>query len=798
MLDRYKIWQGCILCCLIVIGTTLESQAHNELDEDIFQMSLEDLMDIDISTGSMLPVSARKSQSAVTIISRKEIQHSPARNIAALLETYVPGLIVMTHSEGDKIGLRGMIAAENYKLILLLNGRNISNFVYEGVIHEIDMWDLDDIERIEVVRGPGSVTYGTGAIAGVINIITREPSSESVRVATAADPVFRSYGGNVSISTSLSDTWELFAFGSLRATSGQKDAEYRTMSGDTTTTQRLVGLSPGSVGPQAYLADGIDRPQIKAHVSLKSSSNFEVVARYAQSGQTHNTRTKFVITNDNGDTTDLINDRHVALRSFALFPQYSFDLNEDIAGNIHFGFDSQEYLRIDMNANDPEYNRIENYRDYAFSQDRYIARADVAYKSKDMNLTAGLEFNHIQVGAPWFSDADELLIREGVYILSDTNTSVYWNNPEATVSEGNGAFEVGNGFGVSTFSFIAQGDVALNENTTIFAGVRVDKPSISNVQFSPRLTVFHQLDNNNSLRLTWQTSQRLMPLRAQYLFYERDKSSDKELRNEEIMATELSWKTVVSEKISFETHAFYNDIDIVGFTGKDLQFIGNQLDAGVEIESVFKSNGLHLRLSHAAHFPLDFKANEDLKDSTNRNNITFSDYLYRPRTQYPILLESTGSGLNNWSNHTTKLIARQSLLNGNLQVHVDARVFWEFQGSLVEVEMYRNAYNAVDKTQLSPEELKAHLEDVAVFEHEVALVEEAGAYETTFTVNAAIAYSIDIGDTQTLTLTLFGERLLGDSFRYYVSTGSSRAYPERLRWIQEPRTIGLKASLLLR
>ncbi len=794
----------CALGCALIVFAGYSFQAfanpttESELGEDIFDMSLSELMNIDVSTGAMQTISARKTQHAITVISRREIQFSPARNIAALLEAYVPGLLVMTHSEGDKLGLRGMIAAENYKLILLLNGRNISNFVYEGVITEIDMWDLDDIERIEVIRGPGSVTYGTGAIAGVINIITRKPESYYTRVSASSDVVYNSYGGNLTISQPLSDTWDVLAFGSFRSTKGQQDAEYRFMSGDTSTTQRLMGFDDPNSEAQDYLADGLDRPQVKGLLQFTNNDNFDIVARYTQSGQTHHTRSKFNVTNEDGEVTERLNDRQVALRSFGVFPTLKVDVIDNIQSSLKLGFDSQEYIRIDLNANGTEMDRIENYRDYAFSQDRYDARLESSYSNDDLNVSVGIEFNHIQVGAPWFSDADELLIREGVYILSDTNTSVYWNNPEATVGESNGAFEVGDGFGVSTFSLMAQGDMQLFESTTLFAGFRLDKPSISSVQFSPRLSVLHDIDENNSLRLTWQTSQRLMPLRAQYLYYQRDRTSDDKLRHEEIMATELSWKTILSEHVSIETHAFYNDIDIVGFTGRDLQFIGNQQDAGLELETVYKQGGLHVRLSHAAHFPLDFTANQDLADSTNRNNITFSEYVYQPNTGYPILLKSTGSDLNNWSNHTTKVVARQSLLDGKLQLHVDARVFWGFQGSLDEIEMYRNAYNAVDKSQLSPEELAVHNSDIASFEHEVALIEETGAYETTFTLNAALSYSLQLSDTQSLTFTLFGERLLGDSFRYYVSTGSSRAYPERLRWIQEPTTIGLKAQLLIK
>ncbi|MDG1751516.1 MAG: TonB-dependent receptor plug domain-containing protein [Thalassotalea sp.] len=154
-------------------ATAIASSEPVYSEDDIFNLSLEELSKISIKTGSLIGSSTSKSPSAITIINRNKIEISGAKNLAHLLEQHVPGMMLMTHSEGEKIGLRGQIAAENYKLLLLVNGKNVTNMVYEGVITEIDQWGLGDIEQVEVIRGPGSVTYGTGAVAGVINIITK-------------------------------------------------------------------------------------------------------------------------------------------------------------------------------------------------------------------------------------------------------------------------------------------------------------------------------------------------------------------------------------------------------------------------------------------------------------------------------------------------------------------------------------------------------------------------------------------------------------------------------------------------
>jgi len=162
---------------VLYLAIAFSTNAHDDTDTDLYSYSLDELMSLTVETGGLIDYLAKDAQSAITTITLPQIQRSSAKNIASLLEQHVPGFVLMEHSEGSKLGLRGLIAAENYKMLLLLNGKNITNMVYEGVLLEIDHWDLNDIEKIEVIRGPGSATYGTGAIAGVINIITKNSTN---------------------------------------------------------------------------------------------------------------------------------------------------------------------------------------------------------------------------------------------------------------------------------------------------------------------------------------------------------------------------------------------------------------------------------------------------------------------------------------------------------------------------------------------------------------------------------------------------------------------------------------------
>jgi outer membrane receptor protein involved in Fe transport len=127
------------------------------------QLSLEDLLNVEVTAaGTLVPTTEARSPSAITVITAADIRVTPHRNLLDLLEVYVPGAMVFTHSDGLKLGVRGIVSDRNLKFLLLVNGRQINQHGHSGAAAELANWDLSDIERIEVIRGPGSVTYGPG------------------------------------------------------------------------------------------------------------------------------------------------------------------------------------------------------------------------------------------------------------------------------------------------------------------------------------------------------------------------------------------------------------------------------------------------------------------------------------------------------------------------------------------------------------------------------------------------------------------------------------------------------------
>ena len=140
---------------------------------DLTQKSLEDLMSIEVTSVSKKEQKTSQAAAAIFVINREDIQRSGALNIPDLLRM-VPGLDVAQIDAGKwAISARGFNGQYSNKLLVLIDGRTVYNPEFAGVLWDSQNVPLDSIERIEIVRGPGAAVWGSNAVNGVINIITK-------------------------------------------------------------------------------------------------------------------------------------------------------------------------------------------------------------------------------------------------------------------------------------------------------------------------------------------------------------------------------------------------------------------------------------------------------------------------------------------------------------------------------------------------------------------------------------------------------------------------------------------------
>lgn len=143
------------------------------LDIDVAHATIEQLLQMRVTSVSKSDEEFRTSPAAVYVLTNEKIRRSGATNIPEALRL-VPGVQV-ARIDANKwaVSIRGFNSRTSNKLLVLVDGRSVYDYIFAGVIWESKDVMLDDVDRIEVVRGPGGTLWGSNAVNGVINIITK-------------------------------------------------------------------------------------------------------------------------------------------------------------------------------------------------------------------------------------------------------------------------------------------------------------------------------------------------------------------------------------------------------------------------------------------------------------------------------------------------------------------------------------------------------------------------------------------------------------------------------------------------
>ncbi len=141
--------------------------------DDLTQLSLQDLLQVSVTSVSKRKQPLSRTAAAVYVITQEDIRRSVATCLPELLRM-APGLHV-ARIDANKwaVGARGFGGRYSDKLLVLVDGRSVYTQPFSGVYWESLDLPLEDIQRIEIVRGPGAAMWGANAVNGVINIITK-------------------------------------------------------------------------------------------------------------------------------------------------------------------------------------------------------------------------------------------------------------------------------------------------------------------------------------------------------------------------------------------------------------------------------------------------------------------------------------------------------------------------------------------------------------------------------------------------------------------------------------------------
>ena len=159
---------GWIACFLLTICAARSQEA------DLAELSLEDLMSTKVELVSRKTERLVEAPAAIYVVARKDIRRAGATTIAEALRL-VPGVQVgRIDAHTWAISARGFNGRFANKLLVQVDGRSIYTPLFSGVYWEAQDVLLEDVERVEVIRGPGATLWGANAVNGIINIVTRK------------------------------------------------------------------------------------------------------------------------------------------------------------------------------------------------------------------------------------------------------------------------------------------------------------------------------------------------------------------------------------------------------------------------------------------------------------------------------------------------------------------------------------------------------------------------------------------------------------------------------------------------
>ncbi|MCR6650759.1 MAG: TonB-dependent receptor [Cellvibrionaceae bacterium] len=198
-------------CALVCLASWRETFAG---DGRFVQMSFEDLLQVKISSVSRREESVSDAAASIYVITNEAIRNSGAATIPEALRLDPRLQVSRITATQYAIGIRGFTTGVNNKLLVMIDGRTIYTSLFSGVFWDHQDVMLEDIERIEVISGPGATLWGTNAVNGVINIITKRTSATHGWLA-AAHSGNSERGARVRYGTELGEDAHLRVYGKV-------------------------------------------------------------------------------------------------------------------------------------------------------------------------------------------------------------------------------------------------------------------------------------------------------------------------------------------------------------------------------------------------------------------------------------------------------------------------------------------------------------------------------------------------------------------------------------------------------
>ncbi len=185
----------CVILIVADMAMSPEAAAFPQ-SSSLADLSLEELSNLEITSASKRPERWAEAATSVYVITADDIRRSGAVNLPDALRLAPNLQVAQISASGYSISARGFSGTSANKLLVMIDGRSVYTPLFAGVFWDVQDVMLSDVDRIEVISGPGGTLWGVNAVNGVINVITRA-ASQTQKTLVAADA--GNSGGDVAV-----------------------------------------------------------------------------------------------------------------------------------------------------------------------------------------------------------------------------------------------------------------------------------------------------------------------------------------------------------------------------------------------------------------------------------------------------------------------------------------------------------------------------------------------------------------------------------------------------------------------
>jgi outer membrane receptor for ferrienterochelin and colicins len=619
-------------------------------------VSASDIIDLDITNLMNIPVVFRASKfeqksteapSSTTVITSEDIKHYGYRTLGDLLES-VPGFYVSYDRNYSFLGARGVNLGDfNSRILLLVNGHRINNDLNDGAfVDTAFILDIDLIDRVEIIRGPGSVLYGNNAFFGVINVITRQGKQVNGVETSGTYGSFDAWSGRVTFGKQFTNGLQFLLSGTMYSSDGPNRLSYPQFASPQTNLFSPPIMRRSLNNGVAHNRDDDGFGSFFGSVNYK---DFTLEGAYIDRVK-GNPTAQFATTFDSPRLrTD--DDRSYVTLKYA----HKFDYDIDASANVYY---DRSDFRIGLPA-DPQF---------------FVEKQAGEWVGGEAQVNKRIFDEHIlTIGAEYRDD-----FRQDRRVFEPATGNVF---TDVHTSRRNYGI-----FGQGVFTIVTN-------RLHLDAGVRYDKYGHFDPSVSPRAALIYNPCDRSTLKLTYGTAFR------DPNFLELSDPRFQDIKPEKIASSEIVYEQEINHSMRSSVSGYYNRMDNLIdfrngiFTNFDAETFGTELALSGKWQS-----GIEGRISYTLQHTEDRDTDRGLVDSPT--------HMIKFNASAPLLKDKIFAGLE--VQYTSSRHTAFTDLLGNTVSATDAPGYTVVNFTLYSRNLLKNleasasVYNLLDTSYFDP------------------------------------------------------------------------------------------------